>query len=292
MYPAEFAYLRPDDLDGVFTALAEHADDVKVIAGGQSLLPMMKLRLANPGVLVDIAGAGELHGQWRTPAGVRLGAMTTYRELERSPETLRLLPGLAETVNVIADPQVRARGTIGGAVAHGDPTADLPAMLLALDATVRLSSRRGDRQLMLGDFITGVFSTDLAEDEVVTAVEVALPPSGTGAAYEKFEQPASHLALCGVAAAVTVEQGTVRHARVAMTGVTSTPRRLFTVEQALAGASLSETALNEAAALAVEGVEPLDDLHAPPAYRLRLLEVATRQALRVAASRTGARWAA
>lgn len=291
MYPAEFAYLRPTGLDGIHAALGQH-EDVKVIAGGQSLLPMMKLRLAEPGVLVDLAGAAELRGQWRTATGVRIGALTTYRDLQLSPATLGLLPGLADTLAVIADAQVRARGTVGGAVAHGDPTADLPALLLALGAEVLVSSRRGRRRVTLAEFITGVFSTDLADDEVVTAVEVPVPPAGTGATYEKFAQPASHLALCGVAAALTVEGGTVRQAKVAMTGVTSTPRRLTPVEQALTGVSASGPALDEAAALAGQGIEPLDDLHASPGYRRQLLQVATQRALRVAAARTGTGWAA
>ena len=292
MYTAEFAYVRPDDLDGVYSALDEYADDVKVIAGGQSLLPMMKLRLTTPGVLVDLAGAQDLHGQWCIQDGVRLGALTTYRQLQHSPQTLSLLPGLADTLAVIGDPPVRALGTIGGAVAHGDPTADLPAMLLALEAVVHLGSARGTRSLPLQDFITGLFSTDLADDEVVIAVDIPQPPSGAGAAYEKFEQPASHLALCGVAAVLNLDGHMVTRARLAMTGVAAAPRRLGVVEDALTGTSVSDSALDEVAALAVEGVEPLEDLHAPALYRLQLLRVATRQALGVAVSRAGAGWAA
>ena len=292
MYPAEFGYVRPDTLDGVFTALTEHGDDVKVLAGGQSLLPMMKLRLATPGVLVDLGAAAELRGQWAIKDGVRIGAMTTYRELRRSPRTLDLLPGLADTLAVIADPQVRARGTIGGAVAHGDPTADLPAMLLALDAVVLLASRRGVRRRPLETFITGVYTTDIAPDEIVTAIEVPRPPAGTGAAYEKFEQPASHLALCGVAAALTVEGGRVRRARLAMTGVSSTPRRLTVLEETLIGLRVGERALDEVARAAGQNVRPLDDMHAPGPYRLHLLRIATGRALKVAAARAGAGWAA
>ncbi|WP_166345617.1 FAD binding domain-containing protein [Phytoactinopolyspora limicola] len=290
MYPAEFAYERPSSLDGVFTALQQNPGDAKLLAGGQSLLPMMKLRLATPAMLVDLAGAAELRGQWRTDSGVRIGALTSYRELQRSPRTLSLLPGLADTLEVIADQQVRARGTVGGALAHGDPTADLPALMLALDAEVRIRSRGGERVVALGDFITGIFSTDLADDDVLTAVDVPLPPPSTGAAYEKFEQPASHLALCGVAAALAIEGGTIQHARVAMTGVSATPRRLTTVEDALLGAAADPSSLDEIAALAPHGVEPLNDLHAPAEYRSHLLEIATRRALHRAAARAGMRW--
>ncbi|MGI5490396.1 FAD binding domain-containing protein [Microtetraspora malaysiensis] len=292
MYPAEFSYVRPADLDGVFSAMREHADDVKVLAGGQSLLPMMKLRLATPGVLVDLAGVGELRGQWSTADGVRVGAMTTYRELQHSPRALDLLPGLRDTLAVIADPQVRARGTVGGSVAHGDPTADLPAMLLALDAVVLLAAPRGIRRCPLETFITGVYSTDLADDEIVLAIDIPQPPAGTGAAYEKFEQPASHLALCGVAAALTIDGGRVRRARLAMTGVAATPRRLTNLEETLIGAPVRAEAFDEIAATAVRGVEPLEDMHAPAAYRLQLLKLAVRDALKVAASRAGAGWAA
>lgn len=292
MYPADFAYVRPDDLGGVFAALREAGERAKVIAGGQSLLPMMKLRLAAPAVLVDLAGAGELRGRFRLDSGVRIGALTTYRDLQHSRQLLDLLPGLADTLAVIADPQVRARGTIGGAVAHGDPTADLPALLLALDARVRTSSPRGERAVELADFLTGVFTTDLEEDEIVTAVDVPLPAPGTGAAYEKFEQPASHLALCGVAVAVSVEHGRVARARVAMTGVTSSPRRLPEVEQLLLGASPDGALLDAAARAATHGVTPLEDLHASAAYRLQLLKLATRQAAAVALTRAGMGWVA
>ncbi|GLY70350.1 FAD binding domain-containing protein [Amycolatopsis taiwanensis] len=292
MYPAEFRYLRPGGLDEVHAALEKYAGDVKLLAGGQSLLPLMKLRLAKPGVLVDLAGAGELRGQWRSADGVRLGAMTTYRELRHSPAALAWLPGVDETLDVIADPQVRARGTIGGALAHGDPTADLPAMLLALNAHVRLRGPGGERDVALDRFLTGLYTTDLAEDEVLTSVNVPAPPAGSGAAYDKHEQPASHLALCGVAAVLTVANGHVTQARVAMTGVSSAPRRLTTLEETLIGVPTSGSALEEATEAVTEGVRPLDDLHAPAAYRLQLLRVATRRALRVAATRAGQRWVA
>jgi aerobic carbon-monoxide dehydrogenase medium subunit len=292
MYPAEFGYCRPAGLGEVHATLQRYGGEAKLLAGGQSLLPMMKLRLAAPSVLVDLAGSPEVHGQWRTPDGVRLGAMTTYRELRRSPAALALLPGVAETLEVIADPQVRARGTIGGALAHGDPTADLPAMMLALDARLRLSSPRGARECDLDGFITGVYATDLAEDEVLTAVDVTAPPPGSGAADHKFEQPANHQALCGVAVVLTVTDGVVERARIAMTGVSSVPRRLTNLEETVIGVPAHGTALEDAAEEAARGVEPLDDLHGPATYRLQLLKVATRRALRVAAVRAGMRWAA
>lgn len=292
MYPAEFRYHRPSGVDDVYTALTRYAPDVKLLAGGQSLLPLMKLRLAAPGVLVDLAGSAELRGQWRTRDGVRLGAMTTYRDLNRNRAALALLPGVGETLDMIADPQVRARGTVGGALAHGDPTADLPAMFLALEARLRLGSPRGEREVPLDGFSRGLYSTDLADDEVLLSVDVPAPPPGSGAAYDKHEQPANHQALCGVAAVLTVLDGQVARARIAMTGVSSTARRLTTLEETVIGVPTHGTALEEAADLAADGVEPLDDLHAPAAYRLQLLRVAARRALRVAATRAGTRWAA
>src|SRR6185437_12316020 len=242
MFPADFAYARARSLDEALDLLGEAAqagEEAKLIAGGQSLLPMMKLRLAAPQVLIDIAGLAELQGgHWhgRTPA---IGALTTYRQLGRqryagpdgTPALVNGVPGLdagipalADALAVLADPQVRARGTIGGAVAHGDPAADLPAVLLALDAQVRITARSGSRVTPLDDFLQGVFATDLAEDEIVTAI--TLPPgTATGSAYEKFEQPASHLPLAGVCAAVTVENEVITSAKVAVTGVAGRPFR-------------------------------------------------------------------
>src|SRR5690349_16011473 len=201
MFPADFAYARARTLDEALDLLDEaHAADeeAKLIAGGQSLLPMMKLRLAAPQVLIDLADVAELkRGQW-TEDGHTIGALTTYRQLGRGRYVSRdgtpapvngaarlvdQVPALGDALAVLADPQVRARGTIGGAVAHGDPAADLPAVLLALDAQVRITARSGSRVTPLDDFLQGVFATDLAEDEIVTAI--TLPPgAATGSAYE------------------------------------------------------------------------------------------------------------
>ena len=289
MFPADFGYGRARSLDEALDLLAAaraDGEEVKLLAGGQSLLPMMKLRLAAPQTLVDIAGLTELAGV-SNGDGTTIGALTTYRELARDPLVAGRLPAMTDALAVLADPQVRARGTIGGAVAHGDPAADLPAVLLALDAQVRITASSGSRVTPLDDFLQGVFATDLAEDEIVTAI--TLPPGAgagaTGSAYEKFEQPASHLPLAGVCAAVTVENEIITSAKVAVTGVAGRPFRARHSERALVSAPAVPGSLGVAAASVAEGVRPLSDQHASGPFRLHLAEVLTRRALARALAR-------
>ena len=286
MFPADFGYTSARSLDEALDLLAEaqaDGEEAKLLAGGQSLLPMMKLRLATPQTLVDIAGLTELTGV-SNGDGTTIGALTTYRALARDP----LVAGRAARDDRRAR---RARrpagprpGTIGGAVAHGDPAADLPAVLLALDAQVRITARSGSRVTPLDDFLQGVFATDLAEDEIVTAI--TLPPgAATGSAYEKFEQPASHLPLAGVCAAVTVENEVITSAKVAVTGVAGRPFRARHSERALVSAPAAPDSLAVAAASVAEGVRPLSDQHASGPFRLHLAEVLTRRALTRALAR-------
>jgi carbon-monoxide dehydrogenase medium subunit len=295
VYPAEFSYLRAESVAHALAVLAEAGDgdeaggdrDVKVLAGGQSLLPMMKLRLATPGVLLDIGGLSELCDV-RLAQG-RIGAAVTYRALQRTPLLAPRFPALADALRVLADPQVRARGTIGGAVAHGDPAADLPAVLLALDASLVLARQGGSRVAALDDFLRGAFETDLGEDELVTDIE--LPAGPPGQAYEKFEQPASHLPLAGVCAVLDIADGVINGARIAVTGVAGRVFRARAAEVALAGQPPADAVLDAAAGLVRDGVSrPLADIHASGAFRLHLAEVLTRRALRRAAIRAeGAR---
>ena len=289
MFPVDFGYARARSLDEALDLLAAaQADDeeAKLLAGGQSLLPMMKLRLAAPQTLVDIAGLTELAGV-SNGGGTTIGALTTYRALARDPLVAGRLPAMTDALVVLADPQVRARGTIGGAVAHGDPAADLPAVLLALDAQVRITARSGSRATPLDDFLQGVFATDLADDEIVTAI--TLPPgadaAAAGSAYEKFEQPASHLPLAGVCAAVTIDNDVITSARVAVTGVAGRPFRARHSERALISAPAAPGSLAVAAASVAEGVRPLSDQHASGPFRLHLAEVLTRRALTRALAR-------
>ncbi|MBO0802584.1 MAG: xanthine dehydrogenase family protein subunit M [Nocardiopsaceae bacterium] len=297
MYTADFAYARAGSLAGALELLAAaqaRGEDVKLLAGGQSLLPMMKLRLAAPETLIDIGGVGELKGVTGGPAegaeGAKtvIGALTTYRELERDPMITATFPAMADALAVLADSQVRARGTIGGCIAHADPASDLPAVLLALDATVTIAGGHGTREALLDDFLTGIYSTDLADDEIITAITVPAAPPGQ--AYEKFPQPASHLPLAGACAAVEIKDGTICRAGVAVTGVASRPYRPRDTERILASAPLTPSLLASAAAQAggaEQGgdVRPLSDQHASGPYRLHLAEIMTLRALQRAVER-------
>jgi carbon-monoxide dehydrogenase medium subunit len=303
MFPADFAYARARSLDDAFTLLQEASDagdEAKLIAGGQSLLPMMKLRLAAPQVLVDIAALEDLRGI--TSGGTRIGALTTYRELQRHQGLIAAHPAFGDALAVLADPQVRARGTVGGAVAHGDPAADLPAVLLALDASIEITASGGTRTTTLDDFLRGLFETDLAEDEIVTAITIPPPGSTRGAvdtgsngrtgcasthgeAYEKFPHPASHLPLAGVAAVLTLENGRIARAEVAVTGISPRPYRARATERLLDGTDPAPGSLAAAAARVADGTSLLGDQHASAPYRAHLAEVLTRRALHRAAAR-------
>ena len=283
MFPADFGYARADSLDRALALLAEAAaagEEARLLAGGQSLLPLMKLRLATPQTLIDIGGLTELSGVASDAGTTTIGALTTYRTLQRDPRITARLPAMTDALAVLADQQVRARGTIGGCVAHGDPAADLPAVLLALDAEVLITATSGTRAGPLDDFLQGIFATDLAEDEIVTAITLPAPPPGAaGSAYEKFEQPASHLPLAGVCAAVTLEDEVITSARVAVTGVASRPFRALYAERSLVSAPPAPDSLDAAAALVAEDVRPLADQHASGPFRLHLAEVLARRAI-------------
>ncbi len=281
MFPADFTYARAESLEHALSLLDEAqagGEEAKLLAGGQSLLPLMKLRLAAPETLVDIGGLTELKGVTTDVGSMTIKALTTYRALQRDPHVIASLPAMTDALAVLADQQVRARGTIGGCVAHGDPAADLPAVLLALDAKVTLTSTSGTRTMPLDSFLQGVFATDLAEDEILTAITL---PAATadGSAYEKFEQPASHLPLAGVCAAVTIDNEVITSARVAVTGVAGRPFRARDTERALAAARPSADSLAVAAAAVAADVRPLSDQHASGPFRLHLAEVLARRAL-------------
>ena len=287
MFPADFAYARAGSLEHALDLLAAaHAagEEAKLLAGGQSLLPMMKLRLAAPETLIDIGGLAELTGVTAGPAGLTIGAVTTYRALQHDPRIGGALPAVTDALAVLADQQVRARGTVGGCVAHGDPAADLPAVLLALDARLTLTSAAGTRTTSLDSFLRGIFATDLAEDEIVTAI--TLPAAAAeGSAYEKFEQPASHLPLAGVCAAVTIAGEVITSARVAVTGVAARPFRALGTERTLLSAPAAPDSIAAAAAEVARDVRPLSDQHASGPFRLHLAEVLTRRALERAVQR-------
>ena len=279
MYPAPFEYLRPSTLDEAIALLKTHGEDAKVLAGGHSLIPAMKLRLAQPRYIVDI---GRIHGMnhIREAAGrIHIGAMATHYAIESSALLGEKCPLLPETAGHIGDVQVRNKGTIGGSLAHADPAGDWPAAALALDAEIELAGPRGRRTVKADGFFVDLLQTATAPDEVL--VEIRVPVTSAKVAYEKTEQKASGFAIVGVA--VVVEQGGVR---VGVTGVAATAYRAKAVERALAGqAAPSSEAIARAAALAAERVEALGDMHASPEFRLHLAQVNTARALRRAYGR-------
>jgi aerobic carbon-monoxide dehydrogenase medium subunit len=284
--PAAFGYTRAGSLDEALAAIA--ADDgAKVIAGGQSLIPLMKLRLAQPGTLVDIGRLGELRGITKLDDGrLSVGALTTYAELMDSPAMHYGV--LKDALPHIADVQVRNAGTIGGAVAHADPNSDMPAVLLALDAELVLQSSRGTRTVKADGFFEGPFQTGMAHDELLTQVILPAPRDNAGSAYVSLEQPASGYAIVGVAAVVIRGAGDlIEWAGVGITGVHEHAYRAPEVEQALVGTDGSPAVLAAAAAHATDEVEVNSDIHAGSAYRAAMAVVYTRRALEAALARAG-----
>jgi aerobic carbon-monoxide dehydrogenase medium subunit len=291
MIPAAFAYQRAASLEEALGLLGEHGPETKVIAGGQSLLPLMKLRLAQPERLIDIGRLDELKGIRRLDDGrLGIGALTTYDELLREPEATAYTL-MAEALPTIADVQVRNRGTIGGAVAHADPASDMPAVLLVLDADFVVRSHRGERTIPATAFFLGPFATALEADELL--VEIRLPASSGryGSAYRSIEQPASGYAIAGVAAILGHRFGilgssVIDDVRVAVTGVAGHPYRATAVEAALMETDCSRDRIKAAAAKVVEGVEVNSDIHADREYRAAVAVVLAGRALDAARARS------
>jgi carbon-monoxide dehydrogenase medium subunit len=287
MIPAAFEYQRATSVDEALALLAEHGAEAKILAGGHSLLPLMKLRLARPERLIDIGRLDELRGITELPGGgLRIGALTTYATLLEDPRISRLA-ALADALPRIGDVQVRNRGTIGGSIAHADPAADLTAVLLALDAVVvARSAARGEREIPIDGFFEGAFSTALADDELLLAVVVPAPSGSVGSAYQALDQQASGYPIAGVAALV----GEVT--RIAVTGVGDRPYRAASVEAALEAAAArgsegQEHAIEAAVARITDGVEVNGDIHADPEYRAAMARVMARRAIELARARLG-----
>jgi carbon-monoxide dehydrogenase medium subunit len=293
MIPAPVAYSRAGSMEEALSLLAEHGDSAKLLAGGQSLIPLMKFRLAMPERLIDIGRIGELRGISRgDDGGFRIGALTTYADVLEHEQLCDAYPLLREGINDIGDIQVRNRGTIGGALAHADPASDLPALAMALDGEVELRSRDGTRRAAVADFIRGPFDTDIGAGEILTALHLPRLARGAGTAWLEFSQPASGYSLVGVAAVVAdvhgvIGQGTVSHVRVAVTGAAETPYRATAIEDALTGTACNEADLAAAAAKATEGQTMASDIHADAEYRAALAEVYVRRALERALKRAG-----
>ena len=286
MIPAEFGYARPNSLDDAIKLLAKADGSIKIIAGGQSLLPLMKLRLARPGKLIDIGRLTELKGVRSLPDGrVAVGALTTYAELLDSPVNAYGL--IRDALPRIGDVQVRNRGTIGGAIAHADPASDLPACLLALDVELVARSAAGERTIPIKAFFEDAFQTGLHPDEILTEIRLPGPRDDAGSAYVSLEQPASGYALVGVAVVVARSKpgGAIALARVALTGVGPVAYRAAGVEKALTGSDGSAKALADAASHAVDGVAVNSDIHADRIYRTEMAKVFTKRALEAALAR-------
>ena len=274
MIPAEFDYRRVATVDEAIAALGEGGEDSKLLAGGHSLVPLMKLRLAAPTQLIDIGGIAELRGVSRSSGGWRIGPLTTHATLQSSEE----LGAIAAVATQIADQQVRNRGTIGGSIAHGDPASDLPAVLLALDATVTVRGAGGERTIPVADLWQDYLTTSLAPDEVITAIDVP-SAEGFGWGYEKFTRRAEDWAMAGVVALVKASGGTCEDVRIGLTHMASTALRATAAEDALRGQPLDVEHIAAAAELAAEGTEPPGDLNATPEYKQHLTRVLTRRAL-------------
>ena len=287
MIPAAFEYERATSVDDAIAKLRAAGSGGKLIAGGHSLVPLMKLRLSQPAVLIDIAQIPGLAGVRVADGGrIAIGAGTTHHDVATAPLLRERCPAVAETAAVIGDPQVRNRGTMGGSLAHADPAADYPAVMLALDASLRIVGPKGARVVRADDFFQGMFTVDLAPDEILTTVTFA---PVRAAAYAKLHQRASRFAIVGVATALEVEDGVVASARVAVTGAAGSPSRLFGVERALAGRPATNETVVAASAGAGAGLADLsEDIHASAGYRRAMVDVFTRRALDAARARADA----
>jgi carbon-monoxide dehydrogenase medium subunit len=287
MIAAQFDYVAPTTLEEALSLLASNPDDAKVLAGGHSLIPAMKLRLAQPQLLIDIGRIEDLSYVRRENGRIRIGAMTTHYELESSDELRASCPLLPETAAHIGDIQVRNRGTIGGSVAHADPAADWPAAILALNAELVAVSARGERVIGADDFFVDMLTTALEPDEILREIRVAAINGRTGHAYMKVRQPASGFAVVGVAVNLARgADGACESASVAVTGVASKAYRASGVEGALRGSALDSQSASAAAAHAADGVDANGDIYASADYRRHLARVYTRRAIEAAAGRT------
>lgn len=278
MIPAKFGYVAPGSVAEVVDLLAERGDEVKLMAGGQSLVPLLRLRFASPETIVDLRAVDELRAVEDLGQVHRVGAMVTHREFIESP--------VAQSWGVVrdagwdlADPLVRNRGTFGGSLAHADPAGDWPAVALALGATLRVRSSSGTREIRADDFFTDLFTTALAENELLTHIDIPKPAPGTRSAYLKVPHPASGYPVVGLGVSLAVENGVCRAARVALTGVAVTPVRASKAEAFLEGKPLTPETLAEAAAVSASGIDVIGDSYAPEDYRRHLIEVVAGRVL-------------
>ncbi len=282
MIPAPFDYEVATSVDHAASLLAGGGDDASLLAGGHSLLPLMRLRLARPALLVDIGRLDELRYIREDGDAVAIGALTRHHDLAGSPILAESCGIVAGAAGQIGDPQVRHRGTIGGSIAHADPASDMPAVLLALGAELVATGPGGSRSIAASDFFVGPFISALEPDEVLTEIRVPKLGGETGSAYLKFNRRAQDWAIVGVAAVVERENGSIRQAAIGLTNMGGVPVRATAVEQALSGADPAGGAVSSAAAHAADGTEPPRDTHASSEYRAHLARVLVRRAVEAA----------
>jgi carbon-monoxide dehydrogenase medium subunit len=283
MIPSKFDYVRPNSVDEAVAALKAGGEDSKVITGGQSMLPLLRLRLAAPSVLVDCARIDEMKGIKDNGDSVTIGAAVTHWDVLHNDIVKTHVKLLADATATVADPQVRHRGTFGGALAHGDPAGDLPAVVLALDATLEIAGAKGRRQVAAKDFFVDYFTTAVGPDEILVSITIPKLGKGWGTCYETFNRTANGWAIVGVAAAVKVEGGKITDARIGLTNCAAVPVRASSVESALKGTSASAAEIEAASQSAAEGTRATSDLAADKEYREHLMRVVTARAVSCAA---------
>jgi carbon-monoxide dehydrogenase medium subunit len=285
MIPANFDYIAAKTLDEAISLLAKHKDDAKILAGGHSLLPAMKLRLMQPKVLIDLGRIRDLSYIKEEGGQIRIGAMTTHFQVEISDVLRRSCPLLPETATHLGDMQVRNKGTIGGSLAHSDPAADWPAAILALDAELIATSAKGDRVIKATDFFVEMLTTSLQPGEILREVRIPATKGKAAQAYVKVRHPASGFAVVGVAVNLSIDGGKCQSAGIGITGVSPKAYRATKVEAALKGHALDTKTLSTASAHAADGIDVNSDLYASAEYRKQLATVYTRRALEIAVGR-------
>lgn len=287
MFPASFGYFAARSVEEALDLLTQHGEDAKLLAGGHSLIPAMKLRLASPRCLIDLGPVPDLRGIRRDGDALAIGALTVHADVHSSDLVRKHFPGLADAASAIGDLQVRNRGTIGGSVAHNDPGADFPVILTALDASFTLVSRSGRRSVAADNFFTDFFTTALAPNEVLTEIRLPLPPAGTGSAYHKMGHPASGYVVVSAGALVSRNSsGRCASARIAIGGLGGGARRAAAVEAALRERPLNAAAISAAAAMAAEGADADDDFYASADYKRHMATVLARRAIESAVARS------
>src|SRR5437879_8653681 len=279
MIPAAFDYVVPRTVPEAIAELVKHGQEAKVLAGRHSLIPLMNLRLATPSCLVDIGRINSLNYIREEDGQIAIGALTTHHDIEFSDLLKKKLPLLSGAAAQIGDPQVRNRGTIGGAASHADPFGDFPACLLALDAELKVVGPKGERNIAARDFFVDTFTSALEPDEIVREIRIATPPTGSTGTYLKFSRRSQDWAIVAVAAQVTVSGHAVERVAIGLTGMGSRPLRGSAVEQALRGKPAHAEEIRAAADRAADGSDPPQDLNASPEYRRHLATVLTRRAL-------------